>query len=483
MSEAMGFYRKLSGLQRASLWAGMALIVGAFMALTWWALRMPKAVLFSDLADKDAAVLVAELDKLKVRYEISPDGHAILVPEDTVHKTRMTLMGRQLPLSGGVGFELFNNTDFGVSDFVQKVNYQRALQGELTRTILSMDQVQSARVHLTMPDPSLFKKDAQKAKASVTVVTKPGQSLQPGQVSGIQRLVAASVVDVKPDDVTVLDQHGVVLSRAMGEEGGAGAAQLDSKQALEQHLVQKAKQLLEKMFKPGDAMVTVDVVFSHQQSKVTTEEILAASAAPKGAHPAGVVVRERSTTRDTPNAEGAAPATAAVTSQEVDYQTGKRVEQVVSPSGQVSRINVAVVVRPTLPEVELARVRNLIATSVGLVPTRGDAIAIYSMADVSVGSRAEPAVDVSATVAPVAASLPTSRPAPEDGSGSMRIVWALLALLAVGMVVVAVWVGHQRGVGSAQGTATAHASLSAAERDELLASLQRWLGPASKGQT
>ena len=182
-------------------------------------------MLFSGLEPQDAATIVAELDKLKVPYRLGADETTVLVEESQVHATRLKLMGKGVNLRGGVGFEIFNTTDFGVTEFAQKINYQRALQGELARTIMSLDAVKSARVHLVMPDSGLFRRTNQKPKASIALALRDGRSLQSEQVQGIQRLVAASVPQIDASAVTVLDQRGVTLSRnvdAESEEAAVG---------------------------------------------------------------------------------------------------------------------------------------------------------------------------------------------------------------------------------------------------------------------
>jgi len=469
-----GFFDGWSTGRKAGLALGLAVIAAAVLALAWWAQRAPKAVLFSDLADRDLAVLTAELDKLKQPYSLSEDGRAILVSADSVHRTRITLMGKQLPLHGAVGFELFNNADFGVSDFVQKVNYQRALQGELTRTVLAIDQVQDARVHLALPDQTVFRKDSAKAKASVSVSLKGGQGLQADQVAGIQRLIAASVPEIKAEDVTVLDQHGVVLSRAGGEDAAAASGQLDARQGLEAHLARKVTRLLDQMFEPGDAMVAVDAVLDHEQSRVTTEEVLGQAGEPAG-HVAGVVTRERSVTKETA-ADSSANAAAGpqVTSQETEYQTGKRVAQTVSQGGRIAHLNVAVVVRRRLGEAEIGRVKQLAATAIGLQPVRGDTVVVTSMADLS----AAPLPDASrATVetidarhAPASGTSLLAHAASERAAVVPMVLAGLftLVLAAAGLA----WVRRGRAR-----TEPGTVPLSPQEREALLTTLKQWIEP------
>ena len=461
-----GFFEGWSARKKLSFAFGILLILVIVGALSWWVKRAPKVVLFSDLGEADVGVVVAELDKLKQPYEISDDGHAILVAADAVHRTRMKLMAHQLPLHGVVGFELFNNSDFGVSDFVQKVNYQRALQGELTRTILSMDQVQDARVHLALPDQGLFRKEGPKAKASVTLTLRGGQALQAAQVAGIQRLIAASVPEVKADDVTVLDQHGLALSRVGGDDAElAAAGNLDAKQALEAHLTRKATRLLDEMFGKGEAMASVDVVLSHKQSRITTEEVLGAGSGEEGSHPAGIVTRERSTTKGAAG-EGAAESGSQLISQETEYQTGKRVEQTNLPGGQVARINLAVVVRGKIDEAESARLRQLLAAAVGLQADRGDVIAIHAIGAL------KPALPASAAVVDVggADAMPVKAAVPPAVASQVSVPVLLAGLLGVValMLVVSLLLRGQRRV-------PAGSALNDHEREALLQSVRQWL--------
>ena len=280
MTSIMNIWHELSGKAKLGLAAGCLLVVAAVGGIGAWAYRADYQVLFADMAPRDAAAMTAELDKMKTPYQLGDGGNTILVPRELVYKTRLKLMGKDLPLHGAVGFEVFNNADFGMTEFVQKVNYQRAVQGELTRTIQAVDDIQAARVHLAIPEQGLFKKTAAKPKASVTLTLKPGMVLAPEQVSGIQRLVAAAVPDMASADVTVLDQRGAALTRAAPADSGgdAGANQLDAKRGTEDYLARKLAGVLERTLGEGQAVVSVDVVLNMDQSKVTTEEVLPARA-------------------------------------------------------------------------------------------------------------------------------------------------------------------------------------------------------------
>ena len=169
-------------------------------------------VLFSRLRAADAASIVAELDRRKIPYRLSDGGGTILVPSGDVDTTRLSVMSSDVPLKGAVGFELFNKTDMGLTDFAQKINYQRALQGELARTIMTLAAVESARVHLALTEPTIFRGDKIPPKASVIVTMRPGEPLAPSAVTGIQRLIAASVPELDAANVVILDESGRIVS-------------------------------------------------------------------------------------------------------------------------------------------------------------------------------------------------------------------------------------------------------------------------------
>ena len=364
---------------RLSLAAAAALVLVAVAATGWWLLRADRAVLFSDLRAQDAATVVAELEKLKVPFALADQGSTILVERSDVHALRLKLMGRELPLHGTVGLELFNTSDLGMTEFAQKINYQRALQGELTRTILSFPEVRDARVHLAFAEQGLFKQNAARAKAAITLNLRQGASLRAEQVSGIQRLVAAAVPGLLPQEVTIVDQQGVALSRVAEAENdaSAGSARLDLKRETEGYLSRKAAAVLEKAFGPGQALASVDVTLNMDQVRVTTEDVIPAADG-KGA--AGVLVRERESARDSAAPEARAGdargARGSSMQRDVEYQVGRRVEQVVSQPGAIRKIHVVAVVRQDLDATVREQVQRLLAAAVGASPERGDAVVL-----------------------------------------------------------------------------------------------------------
>lgn len=426
MTVIQEFWERFDRGARAGLLLGALAILGVSIALGVLLLRTDYQVLFADLAPQDAATITAELDKMKLPYRLENDGNTVLVPADQVHKTRLKLVGKELPLRGAVGFELFNASEVGMTEFTQKINYQRALQGELTRTILSLDEVQSARVHLVLAEQGLFKKSGRQAKASISLALKPGRTLGAGQVQGIQRLVSAAVPDIRAADVTIVDQHGLALTRRApeGEDGAPAADGLDDKRALEAYLQKKVSEVLDRTYGPGKAIASVDVALGHANSKVTTESVLGNG----GGAGAGVKVRERVTTRDG-DAEGEAR-TPGTSSHEADYQVGRRVEQVVSNAGGIARINVAVVVSANQDQQQLDRVRDLVAVAAGIDRQRGDAVSVYGMDQLASPQPVTPATQAAAAAPDDAAPPPVAA-----RSSSPSVAATVLALLAAGIAI------------------------------------------------
>ncbi|HEY0824258.1 MAG TPA: flagellar basal-body MS-ring/collar protein FliF [Ramlibacter sp.] len=368
---------------RVTLVSAGALATLMLAAAAWWLFRADPAVLFADLRAQDAAVIASELDKLKVPYTVADHGTTLLVERAQVHGVRMKLMGRDLPLHGTVGLELFNSSDFGMTEFAQKVNLQRALQGELTRTILSFPEIRDARVHLALPEQGMFKQSATRPKAAITLNVRTGQALRAEQVNGIQRLVAAAVPGLGAQDVTIVDQQGVALTRTGDAEGeAAGSRRLELKREMETYLSRKAGAVLDQAFGPGQALASVDVLLNMDQVRVTTEDVLAAPDM-KGGAATGVLVRERESARDsaTPDVRSSDARSAHGSSmqRDVEYQAGRRVEQVVSQPGAVRRVQVVAVVREELDPERREQVQRLLAAAVGAVPERGDTVVVQAL--------------------------------------------------------------------------------------------------------
>jgi len=198
--------------QKLLLVAGIAAVVAVMVVFWLWSQKPDYRVLFSNFADKDGGAIVAELEKLNIPYQFAEGGSAILVPADQVHQVRLKLAAQGLPKGGNIGFELLENQKFGVSQFVEQVNFQRGLEGELERSIQSISAVQAARIHLAIPKPSVFVREQQYPTASVLLNLHNGRRLDAQQVAAVVHLVASSVPNLSADHVTVVDQNGNLLS-------------------------------------------------------------------------------------------------------------------------------------------------------------------------------------------------------------------------------------------------------------------------------
>lgn len=486
---------KLGRMARFGLVAGGGLIIVLTILLGYWLLKPDYQPLFTELSPQDAAAMTAELDRQKIPYVLSDqsgDGTAILVDRRDVYKTRIKLMGKDIPLHGTVGFELFNTNDFGMTEFAQKINYQRALQGELTRTILSLSEIRDARVLLALPEQGLFKQDTAKPKASVTLSLKEGSRLRPEQISGIQRLVASAVPGIQAEDVTLVSQDGVALSR-IGDgdsETGGGSARLDLKKDMEAYLERKAQVVLERALGAGQAMASVDVTLDMDRTQSNTDEVLSV---PGDGAPTGVVIKERNSTRemDAPlNAHSDAGASGGGSNQsETEYAVGHHVEQVISQPGSIQRIQVAVVVQKPLTQSQADQLRAMVAASVGASPDRGDSIVVESLAALASGSSEvrNPASGASTAAAPPLAE-PPAAPSPfatPSHPGDARQVLKnlprpLMAFLILVLVGGMAWAllfrqtSDRPRVGSRP--------LGDSERQHALARIQAWMGESASDQ-
>jgi flagellar M-ring protein FliF len=213
-------------------------VIGLLLVAIWLIfLRTAYQPLFTGLRTSDAATIVADLDRQKIPYHLADGGATILVPSDLVDTTRLSVMSEDLPLKGTVGFELFNKADMGITDFAQKINYQRALQGELERTIMTLDSVDTARVHLSLGEDRIFRDDRVPPKASVTIRMAKGATLSQSSAQGVRRLVAAAVPNLDIANVVVLDEEGRVVSAAPPVAANTQAASpvSEERHAIEQY--------------------------------------------------------------------------------------------------------------------------------------------------------------------------------------------------------------------------------------------------------
>ncbi|MGY2485502.1 flagellar basal-body MS-ring/collar protein FliF [Cupriavidus sp. CP313] len=242
--------------------AGAALAAAIAVGVLWS--RSPDyKVLYSNLSERDGGAVLQSLQQMNVSYKFAEGGGAVMVPAEKVHEIRLRLASQGLPKSGTAGMELMDNQKFGISQFAEQVNYQRGLEGELARSIESIAAVQSARVHLAIPKPTLFVRERQKPTASIVLQLYPGRAIDEGQVAAISHLVSSSVPELTPKSISIVDQHGNLLSNT-GNERMLDATQLKYVQALEQNYLKRIEAILTPIVGKDNvrAQVTADVDFS-----------------------------------------------------------------------------------------------------------------------------------------------------------------------------------------------------------------------------
>jgi flagellar M-ring protein FliF len=396
--------------------AAIALVVVAFL----WARTSEYRVLYSNLSDRDGGEVLAALAQQNVPFRVAEGGSVILVPGTRVYELRLQLAAQGLPKGGAVGFELMDAQKFGISQFAEQVNYQRALAGELARTVQSMAAVQGARVHLAIPRPSVFVRDRQRPSASVLVGLFPGRALDPGQVSAIQHLVASSVPELEARDVTVVDQAGNLLTSAEG--GAPGVSGLDASQlkylhTVEASLAARIENIVAPLVGPGNVRAQVTATLDFDQVEQTSETFK------PNPTPQEATIRSQQTVETTsvnpqgptgvpgalsnqPPGAATAPLTApAARPQEpappqptnthreniVNYEVDKTIRHTRTEVGAVKRLSAAVVVNyrratgsdgaPTytpLGEQELAQITALAREAMGFNQERRDTLNIVN---------------------------------------------------------------------------------------------------------
>ncbi len=395
---------------------GLALVIAgtvlAFAYLITWTGKLDFQALYSNLTPEDAGTIVGKLREMKTPYQISSNGSSVLVPGDQVYEIRMELASQGLPRGSGVGFEIFDNTKLGMTEFVQNVNFQRALQGEIARTINGFREIESSRVLIVMPSKSLFIEEEAPARASVALKLRPGRMLSKDQVRGIVHLVSSSISRLAPENVTVVDNYGKMLA-GFEKKSGMGqisSDQLEFQEKLERNLEHRIKTMLEGALGPGKAITRVSCVLDFVRHE-KTEELF---------YPDNKVVRsEQLLTEKSSGAEGGvvgAPGFGSNVPEQkekqavkngesqgfqkqdriMNYEIGKVTSHKVMPVGTITRMSVAVIVDgthkrvkgkkrakeftylPRSPE-EMKKIENLVKSAVNFEPQRGDKLEVVNI--------------------------------------------------------------------------------------------------------
>jgi len=393
------------GIGRLGILIGVSIGVALALAVTVFNFgSQPKALLYSNLDLKEASEISAALDQAGVKYEAKGDGSTIMVERDKVASTRLLLSSKGLPTSGSVGYEIFDQTNaLGQTDFVQNLNRQRALEGELARTIKSLDGVTFARVQLVLPKRQLFEEEAEQPSASIVV--GGGRAPSAETVRALQNLVAGAVPGLKPGRVTIVDQSGRMLAGG-DDEGSSTQVAAERRAEAEQAMEKKLRTLIEGVVGIGKARVNVTADID--LARVTTQE--------EKFDPDGQVVRSTQTTeenaneRDMANADQVtasnnlpgggtdgqalgASSNSGATNETTNYEISKTVRTEVVEPGAVKRLSVAVAVdgvtaagangRPgqyaARPAAEMQRIEELVRSSIGYNEERGDQVSVVNV--------------------------------------------------------------------------------------------------------
>lgn len=359
------------------------LILVAFVVAVIWALAPRYRVLLSNLNAVDAANIANQLALERIRFKLDEKNGRLEVAEDDLDVARMYVMERGLPQSRPVGFELFDESDFGMTDFNQRINYQRALEGELTRTIMALDEVDHARLHLVIPEVSLFKRQDEVPKASLTLALKPGAVLNARSVQGIQNLIASAVPGLTSERVAIHDHLGTPLSTDAADplSGGVVALRLEAKRSYESYLSRKAQEVLDRSFGEGAAAVMVDVEVDHDRKQLTRSEVIPVREGVTGAVTGLRSLRGPQTDYGFDEEDEEQPSLApSSATTEVKYEVGRQEERIDVTAGAIRRMTVGVLV-PAGTSIEARqRIAETISNAIGLdAVRRGDLITVQEL--------------------------------------------------------------------------------------------------------
>lgn len=405
--------RLISGLtltQRLSILAVALLVVAGIVSFVHYRHESDFRPLYTGMAPEDAAPVVQKLKESGVEYRLADNGGSVMVASGKLAESRLALAAAGLPKSGRIGFELFDKTNFGATEFVEHINYERALEGELERSVMSLAEVEQARVHLTMPKESVFLDQQQPAKASVMVKLRPGAQISPQNVTAVAHLVASAVEGLNPEAVSVLDMDGNLLSkphRAAAADGTEVTSEmLEMRQQLEHGLVAKISETLEPLlgtqgFRAG-ASVDCDLTSGEQQEETldpSNSAMLSSQKTEEATDRAFAAGGVPGTGSNLPQAAAAAPAKGSTgvsrRTENITYQTSRVIRHTRIPQGVIKRMSLAVLVDQAVrwvgegaasrkelvppPPETLKTIRDLVAGVTGFNEQRGDQLIVETL--------------------------------------------------------------------------------------------------------
>jgi flagellar M-ring protein FliF len=402
----------LLALPPAKRWvvAGVAaLSILSFSILIMIANRTDYKPLFTNLSSEDAGEIVKKLKEQKIPHQIGSDGKSILVPSDKVYDLRLSLASDGLPQGGGVGFEIFDRKNFGMTEFVQKLNYQRALQGELSRTISQLSGVEQARVHLAIPEKSIFKESEKPPTASVVLKMKSDRTLRESEIQGIIHLVASAVDGMDSDNVSVLDSRGKLLSRSPETDSGSRmtSSMLETQRNYEKNLEERLQSLLDKAVGTGRSVARVNAVFDFKRVEkyeekydpespvVRSEQRTEEKSGSGSATASGVPGVQSNLGKATPATNPSTASTGSKSDETMNYEISRTTSRIVEPVGTLSKVSVAVMVDGKYESVakngtskpkyiprsqdELQKIESLVKSAIGFSAERGDQLTVANI--------------------------------------------------------------------------------------------------------
>lgn len=421
LREAWG---RLGMPQRAALLGIAVVAIGLVIYATTLAQAPDYATLFAGLSEEDAGAVVEKLKELQIPYRLTSGGGTVQVPQRQVYETRLELAKEGLPKGSTVGFELFDGgglNNLGMTDFMQRLQYQRALEGELARSIGALEPLASARVHLVIPEPSLYSEAEKEPSASIVVQLKPRAELTRGQVQAVTHLVASSVEGLKPGNITLVDVAGNVLSMA-GESDGAPASvqasstQLDMQHSYERDLERRLQAVLDQAIGPGQGIVRVSAAFNWDQKQTNSETYVPVTDGASIVR-SEQIQEESNGSAATTLASGVpgqdsntVPGYPAATAQQAtddgyvkrsttrNYELSKVVQTVTQAPGSIKRLSVAVLLSDKVAADEATRLQTMLGAAAGLDASRGDAVAVERLPFVSQEAPTETALPTTASM-------------------------------------------------------------------------------------
>jgi len=388
LSAIINIFNKLSLQQKVVIGVTVGITAALFIVLFSFLNQPNYTPLYTNLAQDDASKIVDQLTTQKIPYEIGDNGKTISVPKDKVYEIRLSLASKGIPSSGVVGYEIFDKSTMGMSDFMQKLNYKRALEGELAKTIMEIDGVQGARVHIVIPQKSVFKDEQKPPTAAVVLKLKDNYSITKNNIAAIVNLVSSSVEGLTPGKITLIDTQGKLLSREEDDDplALASAKQYEIKKSVEKYLAEKAQSMLDNVLGYGNSMIEVNADINFDQVEKTMESY----------DPNSQVAISEQTIKTDNNGKSAGDSSAQNSQNTTtNYEISKTIQKVVEGSGNIKRLSVAAVINDVPQEVktgdavkteyqprnpgEMNKLEDIIKSAVGVDSTRNDQISIVNI--------------------------------------------------------------------------------------------------------